>query len=102
MKNKRHIIIGSIIFIVNTPYNFFADGWFYHYYYAPAVKFLFLKKVVIIVFILTLLLKWTKLLLISKRYIYIYAYYAIIVYSSGMLGDILGIFFAGKLRRMGF
>ena len=102
MKNKYHIIIGSILFITHTLYNFFAGSWPHFHYYYYRIFSLYSKKIIMIVFILMLILKWTKLLLISKRYIYIYAYYAIIVYSSGMLGDILGIFFAGKLRRMGF
>ncbi len=102
MTIKQHIIIGGIIFIINTLYVFFAYKWSYFdiHYYIPAMEFL--EKVAIIAFIIILLLKWTKLLAISKRYIYIYVYYVIISYSSGVFGDILGIFFNWKLVKMGF
>jgi hypothetical protein len=101
MNYKRHIIIGSIIFIINTIYNFFADGWLYHNYYAPIT--IFLEKPTLIVLICILLLKWTKLLAIKKRIIYIYIYYSLLYYGSGLLGNILGIYFELKIRRiMGF
>ncbi len=89
MKNKRHIIIGSIIFIIHFFYNFFAGKWshFNYYYYIPVIEFL--EKAVIIVFIIMLMLKWIKLLVISKRYMYMYIYYVIISYSSGFLGNII-------------
>jgi hypothetical protein len=99
--NKCHLIIGSIIFVIHTLSLFFAGRWshFYCYYYSPTVEFL--HKPSIIVFILMLLLKWTQLFAINKRIIYIYIYYSLIYYGSGMLGGILGIFFAWRLVEMG-
>ncbi len=93
--------MGSLIFITHTLYNFFASEWshFNLDYYMPTI--IFFKKAIIIIFILMLILKWTKLLVISKRYIYLYIYYVIIAYSSGVLGELFNMFFARKLVEMG-
>ena len=99
MNYKRHIIIGSIIFVIHTLYSFVADGWFYTDYYSPTVEFL--HKPAILVFILMLLLKWTQLFKINNRIIYIYVYYSVIYFGSGVLGELLGIFFAWRLVKMG-
>ena len=85
MKNKNHIIIGSIIFVIHTLYQFFSGRWshFDIYYYMPAMEFL--EKAAIIVFIAMLLLKWTKLLTINKRIIYIF-FVVIILIAGGGIG----------------
>ena len=89
MKNKRHIIIGSIFFIIHFLYNFFSGEWphfdvdYYQEFFAYSLK------VTIIVFIIILVLKLAKLLTVSKRYIYLYMYYAVIYYISAFLGNII-------------
>ena len=88
MKNKRHIIIGSIFFIIHFLYNFFASKWphfdvdYYQKFFACSLKIIF------ILFILILILKFAKLLIIPKRYMYLYIYYAVIYYISEFLGVI--------------
>ena len=88
IKNKRHIIIGSVFFIIHSFYFFFSYkcSHFDYYYYTPFFKFS--KKVIIIVFIIMLVLKFTKLLAISKRHIYLYLYYVVIFYLSAFIGGI--------------
>ena len=88
MKNKCHIIIGSIFFIAHALYFFFSYKWshFDYYYYIPFFEFT--KKIIIIVFIIMLVFKWTKLLKISKRHIYLYIYYVVVFYISAFVGGI--------------